>query len=405
LAQLPESVDTRKGPIPNYFLNVSSFLEADSSSTVVEIQSKIDYDQLQFIYHEPFYEARYEITLAVLDQDKQLVTGKTIRCRVRVVNFEKTNSTTDFDIHTERIPLQPGEYVVNASLSDLEVGQESRNTLEVEVPDYFSFPFHISSLLFSEAALPDSFQWGDITYSVSGILNAANRPEVIFDVYNRDNAQEVPVRFRLLNEKDKQVRKQERHLKLEGVINHFHFPLDLKDLPTGIYKVELSLNEKSAKVRRFRSFKLHLPGMPVFSSGLDESVEQLRYIASTEEYKTMKKAPEEKKWELFQEFWRVRDPTPTTQNNEIMEEYYRRAAYVNKVFGKFTRGWITDRGRVYMILGPPDEVDRHPFEPDEDPYEVWYYNRVNRQFLFVDEQGFGEYHLITPHYDIMQGRD
>ncbi len=53
---------------------------------------------------------------------------------------------------------------------------------------------------------------------------------------------------------------------------------------------------------------------------------------------------------------------------------------------------------VFIILGSPDNIDRHPFEYDSKPYEVWQYYDLNHSFVFVDETGFGDYRLTTPLY-------
>ena len=56
-------------------------------------------------------------------------------------------------------------------------------------------------------------------------------------------------------------------------------------------------------------------------------------------------------------------------------------------------------GRVFIIFGPPSDVERHPFDIDAKPHEIWYYYDLNRSFLFVDEEGFGEYRLKSPFWD------
>ncbi|CUS97606.1 GWxTD domain-containing protein [Candidatus Kryptonium thompsonii] len=82
-----------------------------------------------------------------------------------------------------------------------------------------------------------------------------------------------------------------------------------------------------------------------------------------------------------------------------MEEYYSRVKYANEHFGHYLEGWKTDMGMVYIIFGPPSSVDRHPFDINAKPYEIWYYYEINRRFIFLDETGFGDYRLITPLWD------
>ena len=91
-----------------------------------------------------------------------------------------------------------------------------------------------------------------------------------------------------------------------------------------------------------------------------------------------------------------------TEQNEVMEEYYRRVNFTNANFSVFMEGWKTDQGMVYIILGPPSDIDRHPFELDSKPYEIWSYYQFNRQFVFVDQTGFGEYRLVSPFWEILE---
>jgi len=81
-----------------------------------------------------------------------------------------------------------------------------------------------------------------------------------------------------------------------------------------------------------------------------------------------------------------------------MNEYYRRIDYASKNFKSYNNGWNTDMGMVYVTLGPPDQVDRNPMAIDTKPYEVWQYYDLNRQFVFQDETGFGDYRLLNPQY-------
>lgn len=107
---------------------------------------------------------------------------------------------------------------------------------------------------------------------------------------------------------------------------------------------------------------------------------------------------------FIETFWLCRDPTPGTPKNEYRDEYLRRWAYVQRHFTAGKPGWRTDRGKIYLMLGPPSSVERNPFGRDrtERPSEVWYYNSVNNkdlpatvQISFVDFMGYGDYEIVT----------
>ena len=70
--------------------------------------------------------------------------------------------------------------------------------------------------------------------------------------------------------------------------------------------------------------------------------------------------PDEEREQFIEQFWLRRDPTPDTEENEFKEEHYRRIAYANEHYASGIPGWKTDRGRIYIIYGPADEIESHP---------------------------------------------
>ena len=95
----------------------------------------------------------------------------------------------------------------------------------------------------------------------------------------------------------------------------------------------------------------------------------------------------------FKEYWKKKDPNPKTEGNAVLVEYFRRIEYANDHFKHYFDGWKTDMGMVYVVLGPPSNVERHPFEYNSKPYEMWDYYEINKRFLFFDQTGFGDYRL------------
>jgi len=111
----------------------------------------------------------------------------------------------------------------------------------------------------------------------------------------------------------------------------------------------------------------------------------------------MKTDDPQRRQELWQAFWKNHDPTPGTPKNELLETILSRVAYADQAFsiGKI-KGRLTDRGLVYIRLGMPDEIERHPFDWDAKSYEIWYYYDINLTLIFVDRMGFGDYELYSP---------
>jgi GWxTD domain-containing protein len=102
---------------------------------------------------------------------------------------------------------------------------------------------------------------------------------------------------------------------------------------------------------------------------------------------------------FIEQFWERRDPTPSTVENEFKEEHYRRIAFANEHFASDVPGWKTDRGRIYIVYGPPDSIDDHRGATDGTlPYQVWTYRLIegmgqNVALRFTDLTGNGWYVL------------
>ena len=136
------------------------------------------------------------------------------------------------------------------------------------------------------------------------------------------------------------------------------------------------------------------------------------YIITAEEKKAFKKlATDDERERFIEEFWRRRDPDPDTDENEFKEEYYERIAYANEHFASGIPGWKTDRGRIWIMYGKPDERETHPMGGNYDrpsyegggstttyPFETWFYRYLagvgsGIEIEFVDPSGSGEYRI------------
>ena len=119
----------------------------------------------------------------------------------------------------------------------------------------------------------------------------------------------------------------------------------------------------------------------------------------------------EEREQFIEQFWQRRNPDPDTAENTFKEEHYRRIAYTNEHFASGIPGWKTDRGRIYIMWGPPDEIDSHPSGGTYDrpstegggttstyPFEDWRYRYLEGigedvNIEFVDPTMTGEFHL------------
>jgi len=122
----------------------------------------------------------------------------------------------------------------------------------------------------------------------------------------------------------------------------------------------------------------------------------VRYIITKQERKIFLNLPPSDREAFIKEFWVKRDPDPETEENEFKNEYFERIEMANRIFRSGgAPGWLQDRGRVYILLGPPMERYTYPRGREfyDVPEEVWYYGFF--PIVFVDEDWNGDYKL-TP---------
>jgi GWxTD domain-containing protein len=163
------------------------------------------------------------------------------------------------------------------------------------------------------------------------------------------------------------------------------------------------------KQKRKQEERLKKELMTPYKKWLDEDV---TYIITEEERRAFKGLKTDEERENFiEQFWLRRDPTPDTEENEFKEEHYRRIAYANEHYASGIPGWKTDRGRMYITFGPPDDIESHSSggayqRPIEEgggetstyPFEDWNYRYIegvgsNIKIEFVDPTMSGEYHM------------
>ena len=164
---------------------------------------------------------------------------------------------------------------------------------------------------------------------------------------------------------------------------------------------------KQAKKKPAKSIAKDLPDIDEMFITLTQEqclheTKLIRYIAAPQENRIMKNLENVNALRQFlTNFWRARDRGSEVAPGRSRREYFSRVEHANEVFTSMGRkGWQTDRGRVFLIYGEPDEYERHASSMDMLPHVIWYYHNLEggAQFVFADRGGFGEYQLIHSSY-------
>jgi GWxTD domain-containing protein len=369
-----------------------------SGLTKLDVYILVPYKSLQFIKSGQGFTAKYTVSISVYDEKKEnLIVEKTWNETLNVIDFSQTISKLNYNIGLKSFELIPGNYYFRTVVIDNDSKKEvkSENTFKVRKLDYL---LDLSDILFiTKSDFADSKILPNISRNITltdfGL-------QFYYDIFSNDSiTKNCNVEYEVLN-KELQVLFKKTFIKKinRGKNQIFEQIRDIRlDLGTFILRVTL-MDENFRTVNTLnKAFFSRWSGLPSSVTDLEKAIAQMVYIASPQELNRIKEATtREDKLQKFLQYWKSKDPSPNNEENEVFDEYFRRVNYAIENFSNYNEGWKTDRGMVYIILGAPNNINRHPFEYDSKPYEVWEYYELNRSFVFVDQSGFGDYRLITP---------
>ena len=384
-----------------YYQDFISF-KGDKKSRL-DFYIQVPYNAVQFVKTGQGFEAAYTITVSVFDEEKKnLITEKIWNEKIVAISFELTSSPDNFNLGSRSFELSPGVYSIKTSLFDKDSKNEYSSENIVVVKQFTQVPALSDVMLISGRTVIEGTS--KIIPNVSrNVVSDRDPLSMFFEIYS-DTSTNLLINYEILDEKETQVFNKSEQVSLKKGTNQIFHNIDSLMLDLGKNLLKITLKDSAGIVydTSVKSFMSRWVGVPIALTDLDKAIEQLVYLASPEDLAFMKETDNRReKAKRFVAFWRKQDPNPADEYNPVFNEYYNRVAYANQNFTSYSlEGWRSDRGMVLIILGAPDNIDRHPFEYYAKPYEVWQYYNLNKQFLFVDYTGFGDYRLdpSTPLY-------
>jgi GWxTD domain-containing protein len=398
------------------FLDPIAFLGSHPGEARLDVFVEVGYDNLSFVKTGETYAASYEMTIRIEDSTGAQVLEKLWTENVAGLTFDQSVSSSGYSLQQRSFTVAPGRYTVYLSVRDMESKTEKKSSYKCVVPDFSASLVELSDLMIvSRITVRDGKK--SILPNVSP--NVGNLPDgfyVFFEVYNRADADSLRFEARVIDAKQAVVLRTDSTEFVKTGRNEAFMRIDNSVMPLGDYLLTIRAvpasvprDAKNAENKfiasRGRTIIVRWKGLPRAAKDIDLAIEQLEYIAKDNEMSELKSATTlAEKQQKFLAFWKKRSPNPNAPRNEKMALYYARVEYANKHFTRYREGWRTDMGLVFILLGPPSNVERFPFQIDEKPEEVWQYYDLNYQFVFRDENGFGDYRLLTPLWEVYNRR-
>lgn len=369
--------------------------QANRDLMLLTVHVKIPYSELKFTRQNKLFVATYEVGITLADQENERIAGSIWKDTVIVATYDETRLDSRY-VHAEDSYLIPaGKLSLMVRVTDLFTKKSRILSDTVDHSNMYSQDLSLGNI-----AILDGRDHGE-EFSV---LTHQTFYEIIdtlrFNIHLMGRKGPFKLQYSLFH-KDELVKTVNGDLDLTGFVDTLlHFELPLEDMQYSTYSLVFSASDsEGAAVKTRARFRLNISGIGFDVGDLEQAIKQLRYIADERQIRFLLDGDEEERYNKFKAFWIERDPTPGTGPNELMDEYYRRIAFAIEAFSNVQEGWKTDRGMVYILFGAPDEIESGPFEIGTKPYEIWNYYHLGRQFLFVDETGFGDYRLTNRYSD------
>ncbi|RPI66518.1 MAG: GWxTD domain-containing protein, partial [Ignavibacteriales bacterium] len=385
-----------------YYQDFMSF-KGDNDKARLDFFIHVPYNAVQFIKTGQGFEAAYTVTVSVFDEEKKnLITEKIWNEKIVAISFELTTSPENFNLGHRSFELTPGVYSIKTSLLDKDSKNEYSSENKVIIKQFTPVPAVSDIMLIAKRTMVEGNS--KIIPNVSRSIVTDRDPlSTFFEIYS-DTVSKFLAEYEIFDEKENSVYKSTKEVEVKDGNNQLFNDIDSLNLDLGKNLLKITLKDSTGKVydTSVKSFNSRWVGVPITVTDLDKAIEQMVYLAAPEDLTFIKDTDSRmEKAKRFVAFWRKQDPNPADEYNPVFNEYYNRVAYANENFTSYSlEGWRSDRGMVMIILGAPDNIDRHPFEYYAKPYEVWQFYNLNKQFIFVDYTGFGDYRLdpSTPLY-------
>jgi GWxTD domain-containing protein len=386
---------TGSGPFPV----VASFvtIAGPVDSTYVLLGLSIPNSALRFQREGRGFFAEYDVRIAFMDSDSITVKRFETRETVRIPSFSETGRIDESIVYQQAFALTPGSYSVRLQAADANSSRGFRMTDTITVPAYGEAGTRIGAPV--------------LVYQARGRTTRDSLPELIFNArhtvpyggaapmlylesYGDDDALDV----RVIGDAGSVVWRARTPLSAGTTpLRYAIVSIPSDSLPLGKSWIEVT---PSGNEQQRTPLLLTISDQWMVAN-LSDVLRFLRYIADDVELDSLDVGSPVEQRAAWDRFWKRRDPLPITELNEFREQFFQRVRYATEAFRETgDAGWQTDRGEVYIVLGPPDvtlerTMGRADF-PGQPNAEEWVYENIagsRLSLLFYDRTGFGQFEL------------
>lgn len=368
---------------------------------------KISYAQLYFEKKEDEYKAGIKVNIEVRDSLEKYVERYSKEVKVSVTDFEKTNSKNIFLQGVINFKIPNGNYKVFSVITDLTSKRERKlppSQLTISGTNRLLEPIIVNSskpdchdgisfnLLNNSSIIPFNFS---NFYFLVPVSDTAIK-EIAVNIFRGDtllafdsSSKSFSLNPRIINCNDAIVLSSDAST---NAIKFFNIKNFVSNISEGPIRINVIPDNDTTKKITFNS-NIAWIGKPFSLSNPEEAIKLLEIIENKDVVSDLLGQSKDYN-RILNDYWRQQDPTPETAYNELMNEFYSRVDYCEANFKPIsgTSGAKSDRGRIYIKYGTPDNIERYTNSNDK-VVETWYYKDM--KFVFIDKDGTGKYSLAN----------
>lgn len=392
LAQNFKSKSKRKISVEKYIL--APFVEAiheDSIKIVTFVE--IPYSSLQFIKKGTNYVANYQVTISLKYKKGDNIYNKVWIDSMMVQNYDDSRSFYKNSKHQFSINVKnDGHYIVLSELQDLDTRKKGIIKKEVDSRKFRKKPTILKPIFLLDLEGDWGFKKDKIPTKGIRVREYGKGVDLILNGFIKKSPYEIKLYATNNNSVDSLIHSELGNGK-NGYFNHSVF-ISSKHLENIKNNFKVLIYQDGKKFEREFVFGTFKSGVANSVNDIDLAIKQMKYLISKEEANMFKSKNKSERENLFNQIWKKLDPTPESDYNELMEEYFERVNYTNEHFDGWQSGWETDRGMIYILFGAPDQINRYNSTNNMNKTrQIWYYQKIAKEFSFIDRNGFGDFRL------------
>ncbi len=394
-----------------FFFDATAFSSDSVGHSRIDIAAAIPYQMIKFEDIEGIFLANCVARIVVSDSnDRTAAEYKTTRKLKANSLFVAQGGSGDFDYFFKSFILPAGDYKVKIIITDELAGMEYEKQRRVSLLDFKKFELSMSGTLLVSKIEQVGSSFKITPFLSDNIAPVINSLFTVMEIYNKNAADSIDFIYVLYNKANTEILKSEIITKFvpQGK-SSLYFPIKgMKGLKQGetyilrTYALKPGANPETynnfivAGSERSIEYKRQIGKISL--DNIDLAIEQSFYAAYPDDMRYMREGKDnDDKLDRFLKFWKSLDPTPNTERNEALDEYFRRIETASKRFRSSSRGenWRSDMAAAYVVYGPPLSTERGTPDYMGRVYERWNYSN-GQSLYFLDQNGFGDFRLVQP---------